>query len=306
MATTPRLTHRPLSAANTGLTNQGKDLQDMIDSLTMGQINGNPNLTMGGTNASASTTPLGTMVGSFAKAAPMVSNIAGKVAGAGGGIGKLLGGLGGLSSLAGPAGMALSVAPAIAKFITGIKQKKQAAKINPIDPGFQANTGIVDNARKLNDYYNNYTMPGKAAITSQLGANMAGGLDVATQAAGSGGDLLDSATKLAFGQNQAITSLGTQEAQMKENMMGQVMNANAQAGNELVRKNEWDENRYQAQLAEKAALNQASAANKFGAGDQLASLGGSMLNYNAKPWSKPSMDPATFKSVYGRLNKKTA
>lgn len=243
----------------------------------------------------------------FGTKKPDMSGIAGKLlgagtkaAGAGGGGGLLKTAMG---AAGGPLGIALQVAPEIARFFTGMAQKRKAKAINPIDPGFQANTGITDNARKLNDYYSNYTMPGMSGIKSELSAGLAGAIDTATQGASSSGDLLDATTKLAYGRNSAINALGVQNAGMKENMMGQVMNANAAAGNELVRKNEFDESRYQAQLAEKAALNQASATNSFKAGDNVSALAGTALNYTSQPWSQDKIDPVMFKALYDKLKK---
>lgn len=193
-------------------------------------------------------------------------------------------------------GAVLGALPGVVKFFTGSAQRRKANRINPVDPGFQANTGILDNKRVLNEMYNNYTLPGKAAIQSQLGANFAGGVASAEQASGSSGDALDAITKLNYGNTQAINALGTQEAEMKAGLLPQVFDANAAAGNELVRQNQFDEDRYQAQLREKAALTQAGATNQFSAADQLATLGGSLLNYKAEPWS-PNQQTSKFKQL---------
>lgn len=211
---------------------------------------------------------------------------------AAGGSGGALGGILSGAAMGGPVGALIGAAPAIAKFFTGRAQKRKAAKINPIDPGFQANSGILDNQRLVTDRFNNYTLPGKSQILNNLDRNMAGAMSTITQGASSSGDILDAVTKLSSNQDDAVANLGIQEAMNKDAMFGQVLDANVAAGSELVRKNQYDQQKYQEKLQEKAALNNAAAQNKFSAFDSLSKAAGTMLNYKSQPTasSVPNID----------------
>lgn len=199
------------------------------------------------------------------------------------GVGKLIDSLGGGGALV---GAGLGLGSTLLRAFTAGSQRRKANAINPTDPGFQANTGILDNKRILNEQYNNYTLPGMQAIQDQLSSGLATNTNALMQGATSGADVLDGVTKLAYGNNQAINSLGVQQAQAKEALLPSVLNSNAMAGNELVRKNQFDEERYQAQLAEKASLMGASMQNNFKAVDDVGTLGGTLLNYRTEPWTK--------------------
>jgi len=205
------------------------------------------------------------------------------------------------------AGAALGVIPTVAGFFAGRAQRKAANRIKPVDPGFVANQGIMDNQRIVNNMYNNYTLPGMAGIQDNLNAGYATALNTSVQGATSSSDVLDAATKLSYNQGQNINALGIQAAQSKEAMLPMVLQSNMEAGNEAVRKNAFDESRYQAQLAEKAALLGAGTQNMFGAADNLATLGGSLLNYKAQPWTRDGSGSAVSQlpSINFRGNKVT-
>lgn len=170
-------------------------------------------------------------------------------------------------------GLALSAAPAIYKGIKGIGQSSKANGLNPINPGYRMNQGILDNAKTLSDTYGNYTLPGQAQTQSNINSTFAGAFDSGVRGASSGGDVLDLATKMAYGKNQANNQLASQQAQGKQSLLGEYLNANAAAGQEQVNANAYDRDQYDRQLKEKAALTQAGAQNTFGAVDQLAGIG---------------------------------
>lgn len=215
----------------------------------------------------------------------------------GGGFGKLISSLGGAAPIA---GVALGLGSTVLRAFQAASQRRKANKINPIDPGFAANQGILDNKRIVNENYNNYTLPGMEGIKDGLSNSLATNTASLMEGASSSGDVLDGVTKLAYGNDQAINALGIQQAQMKQNLLPEVLNANAMAGNEAVRKNEFDEQRYQAQLGEKAALMGASMQNGFKAVDDLGTLGGSLLSYRTEPYSKDKLK--NFKSQGSQYN----
>lgn len=182
-----------------------------------------------------------------------------------------------------PLGAALSIAPTVFGLFTSNAQRRRAAAIRPQDPGFATNTGVLDNKRLVTEMYNNFTLPGMQQAKSDLAGNMASGFASAVQGASSSGDVIDIATKLAYQNNEATNNLNVQQATAKQDLFPMVLGANEAAGNELVRRNQYDEQRYQEQLREKAALTQAAAVNGFNAADNLATLGGSIFNYNLRP-----------------------
>lgn len=174
-------------------------------------------------------------------------------------------------------GAAAGLIPAIFKGISGLGQIREGNKMKPVDPGFRRNEAVIDNARILGDRYANYQMPGYSQAQNQIGASTANAFAQGSQGASSGGDVLDLATKLAFGQQQSLNQLALQNAVGKEQALSQSLNANAAAGQEYVNENAYDRDIYQQQLRQKAALQQAGNENLYGAIDQGASVAGSLL-----------------------------
>jgi hypothetical protein len=184
-----------------------------------------------------------------------------------------------LGAAGGPIGLGLSLAPTLFKGISSIMQKIHANKIKPVDPGYQINNEVVDNARILSEKYNNYVMPGTAQLESNLRTSFNTGLNSAEQGATTGGDVIDAATRLELNNNNAQTQLAMAQAQGKEQLLPQVLSAKAMAGNEFVKKNEYDNSRYQEKIAEKGALTQASAINGYSAADNMGKFANSLLAY---------------------------
>lgn len=176
------------------------------------------------------------------------------------------------------AAAAVGLLPSLFKAVSGINQTRQGNRMNPIDPGYTLNSGVIDNARVLEERAGNYTMPGYGNAVNQLGASTAGAFTQGVQGASSGGDVLDLASKLAYGQQQQLNTLATQNAAGADQALIQSLNANAAAGQEYQNKNAYDRDIYQGQLREKAALKQAGNENLYGALDQAASVGVAALN----------------------------
>lgn len=175
-------------------------------------------------------------------------------------------------------GAAVGLAPSLYKLISGIGQRRRANRINPIDPGFQVNSGIIDNARVLGERAGNYVMPGYSKAVNNLGSATAGAFDAGVQGASSSGDVLDLATKLAYGQQSQLNNLATQNAIGTDQALLQSLDANAAAGEQYQLKNAYEREKYQAQLREKAALLDASNQNTYGAIDTAATIGTTLLN----------------------------
>lgn len=199
------------------------------------------------------------------------------------GAGNLIESLGGASGIA---GAALGILPTIAQWFTGGAQRRRARAINPTNPGFVQNQGLLDNKQIIDNTYNNFSLPGKSGILNMIQGSFANGMDGIERGATSSEDILGGVTNLNFNQDQTLLDLGINEAEMKQGMLPMLLNANAAAGNEAVRKNQYDNDFYQQELARKASLETNGAINQFKSGDNLATLGGSLLNYRAEPWSR--------------------
>jgi hypothetical protein len=139
------------------------------------------------------------------------------------GLGKS--GIGGAASTAASAtpwgmiaGAAASAIPSIFGAIRGIGQRRQARRIraNAVDPGYEMNSGVMQNADILQNRYNNYTLPGYSMQMDNIGNNAANAFNSGLQGATSGGDVLDLATKIAYGTGQQQNQLVLQNAQGKD------------------------------------------------------------------------------------------
>lgn len=174
-------------------------------------------------------------------------------------------------------GGALSIGPAIFKGIKGISQINQSNAMHPNNPGYQMNQGVIDNAKTLSDQYGNYLLPGYSQAKSNIDNTFQNAFSSGVQGATSGGDVLDLATRMAYGKNNAYNNLDIQNAQGKQSALASYLQGNAAAGQEYVNKNAYDRDIYQGQLREKAALKQAGEANLFGGIDQAAGAGSKLL-----------------------------
>jgi hypothetical protein len=185
-------------------------------------------------------------------------------------------------SLGGPVGAGIgagiSLIPSIWKGIQGIGQRKAANKINPINPGYEMNRGVIDNARILQERSNNYLMPGYGQAMDNISGTYSNAYNQGVQGASSGGDVLDLAAKLAYGQGQQTNALATLNAQGAEGAKLQSLQANTLAGEEYQAKNAYDRAQYDAKLREKAALLEGGSQNLYGALDIGSSVAGAYLN----------------------------
>lgn len=166
---------------------------------------------------------------------------------------------------------AVSLIPSVAKWFAGRAQSRRASQLNPVNPGFVQNQGIIDNANMLQDRYRNYVMPGYGAARDQIGQSGATAFSRGSAAATSSGDLQDLAVRTGQMETNALGNLAVQSAAGRDQALNQYLEANALAGNEPVRQNMWELQEYQRQLQEKAALEQAGATNQYGAGTEFSS-----------------------------------
>lgn len=191
-------------------------------------------------------------------------------------VGSIVPGLGTVAG--GLIGGAIGLAPSLFKLFSGASQKSQANKIQPVNPGYQINNQVLDNARILGDRYNNYTLPGYTQAQGNIDNTYQNAYSQGVQGATSGGDVADLAAKLAYGKNVAEQNLSTANAQGKDAALTPYLQANEATGNEFQKKNEYDNQQYQQQLRQKAALIQAGNTNEYNSLDTGASVLSAYLN----------------------------
>lgn len=187
--------------------------------------------------------------GTVGSAVPVVGTIAGTAIGAG--LGLTLG---------------------AAKYFMGSAQRKAANAIKPIDPGFQLNNEVIDNARITGEQYSNYELPGYQQLLSNIKNSGASSFVNSERGATSSADVLDAANKGNQVQQQQINQLGVETAQGKSSALTQYLAAKAASGAEYQKKNEYDQMRYDQQLNLKYQLQNNATANQFSAADQAGKL----------------------------------
>lgn len=155
-----------------------------------------------------------------------------------------------------------AVVPSIFGAIRSVGQRRQAKRIraSAVDPGYEMNSGVLQNAEIYGNRYSNGMLPGYSMQLNNINTNAATAFNRGVNGASSGGDVLDLATKIAYGQGQQQNQLITQNAQFKDNALQDFTQANAMAGQERQSANAYDRDNYMRKLDEAAAL--------YGASDQ--------------------------------------
>lgn len=121
--------------------------------------------------------------------------------------------------------IALSAIPALGKLFGSGKQKRQAEELaasNNFTP-YQLPNEVLQATEMLGNQYRN-GMPGMTAAADNIAANASSAFNTGIQGATSGGDVLDLATKVQYGQNQATNALNAEALQFKQNALGDYTN----------------------------------------------------------------------------------
>lgn len=176
----------------------------------------------------------------------------------------------------------ISLIPSVFKAVQGFGQKARARRINPIDPGYTMNAGVIDNARVLGERAGNYQIPGYTQARNNILSGYGQAFSQGVEGASSSGDVLDLATRLSYGQGNKLNQLAIQNAQGAEEAQLRSLQANAAAGNEYQAKNAYEREKYQQQLREKAALLQGGNENIYGALTEGATVATDFLNPKKK------------------------
>lgn len=190
----------------------------------------------------------------------------------------------------------------------GAQQRKRANAIrkNAQDPGIQPNYALDRVSNTLFERYNNYHLPGYNRYQEQIRGNMASANTAASQAATSSGDVIDAVTRNQFAADQALNNLTTANASGREAALMQYLQSVQTQGQDQVRVNQQQLNRYDRTLAEAAALEGASIQNT-NQGFQDALVGAGALAGNFLP--RTTINPYTGKiqrldSVWKTINSK--
>lgn len=185
-------------------------------------------------------------------------------------------------------GAGISLFPTIFKAFSSIGQKKEANSINPANPGYALNYGVIDNARQLQEKAGNYIAPGNAEAIQSIESAGTNAFNDGVQGASSSGDVLDLASKIAYGKTQQLNKLALANKVGGEDYFLKSLDANALAGQEYVKQNAYERDQYDQQLRRKAALTEASNQNAYSALDTGASVVNSVLNPNGLPSNSPN------------------
>ena len=108
--------------------------------------------------------------------------------------------------------------PSVFQGITGAIQAGKGRRMaeNNIRPTYNRPKEATEALALSSNNYLNSGMPGKNGLVNQIGSANANALDMATQAASSGGDVLDAITKLNYNEQQQLNQVAAQEAQFKD------------------------------------------------------------------------------------------
>lgn len=178
----------------------------------------------------------------------------------------------------------------------GAQQRKRANAIrkNAQDPGIQPNYALDRVSNTLFERYNNYQLPGYNNYVAQIQGNMASANTAATQAATSSGDVIDAVTRNQFAADQALNNLTTASASGREAALMQYLQSVQAQGQDQVRVNQQQLNRYDRTLDEAAALEGASIQNT-NQGFQDALVGAGALAGNFLP--RTTISPTTGQAI---------
>lgn len=174
------------------------------------------------------------------------------------------------------AGLGAAAMGSVTSIALANKQKRQADAVrnSASDPGIQPNYGLIRANQMLADNYSNYQLPGLTRYQQQIASQGATAMSNVRQAATSSEDVLDAATRVQAGANEATQDLYTNQAQGRLQALDRYINSTAQLGQDGVRMNTMELDRYDATLREAAALQGASYQNmNSGVQDLLTGLG---------------------------------
>lgn len=174
----------------------------------------------------------------------------------------------------------------------GSQQRKRANAIRKEaeDPGIQPNYALDRVSNTLFENYNNYRLPGYNRYQEQIRGNMAAANSAAAQASTSSGDILDAVNRNQFAADEALNNLTLQNASGQEAALMRYLDSVRTQGQDQLRVNALQLDRYDRTLAEAAALEGAGTQNMY-QGFQDAGIGASAIASNFMP--RTAVSPTT-------------
>lgn len=175
-------------------------------------------------------------------------------------------------------GAGIAAAGSIYSIGSGISQIRRARRLreSAVDPGYEVNQALIDNARIMQERYGNYTLPGYESMRANVNQAGAQAFDRGVQGASSSADVLELASRIAYGQQQGMNEIEMLNAAGRDQALMQSLDANVAAGQEYQRRNQYEIDQYRQQLAEAGALQQAGAMNTAQGVGGLATIGSSL------------------------------
>lgn len=170
----------------------------------------------------------------------------------------------------------------------GKQQMDRAEIMGSQAPAFQGNPNLQANADILQNRFTNYRLPGYSEASRNIDRAGEMGYRSVLQGASSSSDILEGATRIAYGSQSAYNNLNATQAQGQNAALMDYITANAQAGQEVAQNNAWQREQYLRNQQNQANLMNAGMANVGNATQSglntLGMLGGYLLtnpNQNA-------------------------
>lgn len=183
-----------------------------------------------------------------------------------------------------------------AQIYSGIRQRNQAKRLREQtqDPGIQRNYALDRVTNTLFQNYSNFNLPGYNNYVQQVNSNMASANQLATQGATSSADILNAVTANQAVADQSLGNLTLQNASGREQALMRYLSGVEQQGQDQLRVNNQELERYNQTMAEAAALEGASMQN-INSGIQDSIMGISAISSNFIP--RQSIDFTTGQQI---------
>lgn len=164
------------------------------------------------------------------------------------------------------------------KYLFGAGQRKAARDNKLVNPGYELNRDVIDNARIQGEEYNNYKLPGYQQALDNINNSQTTSFTNAERGSTSSADVLDAANKGNQVQQNSLENLAATNAEGKKSALTAYLAAKAAAGEEQQNKNTYDREQYNQQLQLNNQRENNGVANQFSAADQAGKLIASLFS----------------------------
>lgn len=161
----------------------------------------------------------------------------------------------------------------------GKQQMDRARIMESQNPGYQGNPNLEENVNLLRNRFTNYRLPGYSRAVNNIDRAGEMAYRSVLQGASSSSDIIDGATRIAYGSQSAINNLNMQQAQGENQALIQYVTANAQAGQELANANAWQREQFLRNEQNRANLMNSGMANQANAFQSVVNTAGQLGGY---------------------------